>query len=140
MSTAIRATDRLSAGRRSPRPATFPAAFPLVTWRVYQNRRTITTAANRRYYPYSRRVAETEGRMVARPHNDSTIDQVLEIHDHFDPPGQQKAQVIEGRLVVSPIPTPRHGLIFTRLGRQINRLLPEGMDYTNNVTSHARHR
>lgn len=74
--------------------------------------------------------------MAAPAHHDPTIDQILEVHDHFDPPGGLRAEVLEGRIVLSPTWTGRHALIYARLSRQIDRLLPADMDSVNNITLH----
>ena len=72
--------------------------------------------------------------MAAPAYHDQLVEDVLVVHDELDVPEGHKAEVIEGRIVLSPTPTPRHGLIFTRLARQIGRLLPDNMDHTNNIT------
>jgi Uma2 family endonuclease len=72
--------------------------------------------------------------MAAPAYHDPSIDEILELHDHFDPPAGHTAEVIGGQLVLSATPVGRHGLIFTRLLRQLTPLLPTGMEATNNIT------
>jgi Uma2 family endonuclease len=66
--------------------------------------------------------------------HDPLVDQILAMHDKFDPPGGHKAEVIGGNIVVSPSPSRRHGLIYSRLHKQLSRALPTHLAVTNTVT------
>jgi Uma2 family endonuclease len=72
--------------------------------------------------------------MAAPNYSDPSVEQVLALHEQFEPPEGYKAEVIEGLLVVSPSPSRRHGLIFAKLAVQLNQLLPSHLAVTNTVT------
>jgi Uma2 family endonuclease len=61
---------------------------------------------------------------MAAPAYNPSVEQILALHAEFDPPEGHKAQVIGGNFVVSPSPSGRHGLIYSRLHTQLSQLLP----------------
>jgi Uma2 family endonuclease len=72
---------------------------------------------------------------MSAPHqHDSTVEQILELHEKFEPPEGHKAEVIGGNIIVSPSPSGRHGLICVRLQAQLSRLLPADLVVTTMVT------
>jgi Uma2 family endonuclease len=72
--------------------------------------------------------------MAAPSHHDPSVEQILALHETFEPPVGHKAEVIGGQFVVSPSPSGRHGRIHARLQAQLNRLLPAHLAVTNTVT------
>jgi Uma2 family endonuclease len=71
---------------------------------------------------------------MAAPAYNPSVEQILALHAEFDPPEGHKAQVIGGNFVVSPSPSGRHGLIYSRLHTQLSQLLPGDLVVTNTVT------
>ncbi|MFC5179981.1 Uma2 family endonuclease [Actinomadura harenae] len=51
----------------------------------------------------------------------------------FDPPEGFRAELIEGEVVVSPAPAPRHEKCLSRLSRQVARMSVTPMDYSGNA-------
>ena len=57
-----------------------------------------------------------------------TVDLLFELPD-----SELRFEVLEGQLVVSPAPTPRHNLAGDRIGRILASLLPPGVEAITNV-------
>lgn len=72
--------------------------------------------------------------MAAPIHHDPLVEQILAVHDQFEPPEGHRAEVIEGNIVVSPSPSGRHGMIYSTLHAQLHRLLPAHLAVTTMVT------
>jgi Uma2 family endonuclease len=72
--------------------------------------------------------------MAAPHHHHPSVEQILELHDKFEPPEGHKAEVIGGQFVVSPTPAARHGLIYDELHAQLRQLLPRNLAVTNTIT------
>lgn len=66
--------------------------------------------------------------------HDPTIDQVLDAHDHFDPPEGFRAEVIGGNIVLSPTPAGNHNYVYAMLHTQLIGLAPKNMAVTNTTT------
>jgi Uma2 family endonuclease len=72
--------------------------------------------------------------MAAPHHHHPSVEQILELHEKFEPPEGHKAEVIGGQFVVSPTPAARHGLIYGELHAQLRQLLPRSLAVTNPIT------
>jgi Uma2 family endonuclease len=72
--------------------------------------------------------------MAAPIYDDPLVEQILTVHAKFGPPEGHKAEVIGGNIVVAPTPSRRHGRIYSKLHKQLSRLLPSYLDVTTNVT------
>ncbi len=72
--------------------------------------------------------------MAAPSYPDPSAEQILALHDKFESPEGHKAEVIEGNIVLSPSPSGRHSLIYAKLQRQLDRLMPAHLAVTNTVT------
>jgi Uma2 family endonuclease len=72
--------------------------------------------------------------MAAPIHHEPPIEQILALHETFEAPEGQKAEVIGGQLVVSPSPSRRHGFACGQLQLQLIPLLPSHLMLTNMVT------
>lgn len=72
--------------------------------------------------------------MAAAVYHEPPVEQILALHDTFEPPEGHKAEVIEGNIVVSPSPSGRHSVIYAMLQRQLDQLMPAHFIVTNTVT------
>jgi Uma2 family endonuclease len=72
--------------------------------------------------------------MAARTGHDPMVEQMLAVHAEFEPPLGHKTEVIEGSMVIAPLPSLRHSLVRSELQRQLNQLLPTHLLVTNTVT------
>ncbi|MBK0865681.1 Uma2 family endonuclease [Saccharopolyspora sp. HNM0986] len=55
---------------------------------------------------------------------DSSWDELVEVFEHLDPPEGWRAEIIDGRIVMSPPPAPKHNLIADSVQRSIYPALP----------------
>jgi Uma2 family endonuclease len=72
--------------------------------------------------------------MAAPIHRDPSVEQILALHEEFEPPMGHKAEIIGGLFVVSPPPSGRHRLIYARLHAQLRQLRPESVAVINTIT------